>query len=128
MKKSDKVMLSMKDLIFKKRPVKKLTERYIESYEIEEVVLKNAVKLKLLVSMRIYLVVNISRMERYRKLMKKQRVEEPKSVKVVGVKEQEVKKILNKRKVRGVMKYLVQWKEFQYIEKRERLEKYKVGR
>ena len=53
-------MLSTKDLVFKKRPVKKLTERYVESYEIKEVVSKNAVKLKLPASMRIYLVVNVS--------------------------------------------------------------------
>jgi len=45
-------MLSTKDLVFKKRPVKKLTERYVGPYEIEEVVSKNVVKLKLLVSMR----------------------------------------------------------------------------
>ena len=37
-------MLSMKDLVFKERPVKKLTERYIGSYIVKEVVLKNAVK------------------------------------------------------------------------------------
>jgi len=37
---------------------------------VEEVVLKNAVKLKLLASMRIYLVVNISKIVRYRKLVK----------------------------------------------------------
>ena len=43
-KKGDKVMLSMKDLVFKERPVKKLTERYVGSYIVKEVVLKNAVK------------------------------------------------------------------------------------
>jgi len=31
---------------------------------------------------------------------------------VEGVEEWEVEKILNKRKIRGVEKYLVQWKEF----------------
>jgi len=39
-------------------------------------------------------------------------VEEPKLVEVDRVKEWEVKKILNKRKVRRVMKYLVCWKRF----------------
>ena len=43
-KKGDKVMLSMKDLVFKERPVKKLTERYVGSYIVKEVVLKNTVK------------------------------------------------------------------------------------
>jgi len=46
------VILSTKDLVFKKRPVKKLTERYVGPYEIEEVVSKNVVKLKLPVSIR----------------------------------------------------------------------------
>ena len=59
-------MLSTKDLVFKKRLVKKLTERYVESYEIKEVVSKNAVKLKLPASMRIYLVVNVSQVVRYK--------------------------------------------------------------
>jgi len=66
-KKGEKVMLSTKDLVFKERPAKKLIERYVKPYEIEKVISKNAVKLKLLGSIRIYLVVNISRMVRYRK-------------------------------------------------------------
>jgi len=57
-------MLSMKNLIFKDRPVKKLTERYVGLYKIKEVVSKNAVKLKLLASMRIHLIVNVSKIER----------------------------------------------------------------
>ena len=63
-------MLNMRDLVFKERPAKKLMERYIKPYEIEEVISKNVVKLKLLVSMRIYLVVNISKIVRYRKQVK----------------------------------------------------------
>ena len=45
-KKGDKVMLSTKNLVFKERPVKKLTERYIKLYVVEKVVSKNTVKLK----------------------------------------------------------------------------------
>ena len=59
-KRGDKVLLSTKDLVFKERPVKKLTERYIGPYAIEEVVSLNVVKLQLLNSMRIHPVVNIS--------------------------------------------------------------------
>ena len=44
-KKGDKVMLSTKDLVFKKRPVRKLVERYVEPYEIKEVVSMNVIKL-----------------------------------------------------------------------------------
>ena len=44
-KKGDRVLLSTKDLVFKKRPVRKLVERYVGLYMIEEVVSTNAVKL-----------------------------------------------------------------------------------
>ena len=54
-------MLSTKNLVFKERPVKKLIEQYMKPYVIKEVVSKNVVKLKLLASMRIYPVVNVSR-------------------------------------------------------------------
>jgi len=80
-------MLSIKDLVFKERLVKKLTEQYIGPYAIEEMVSKNTVKLKLLISMRIHLVVNVSRIIKYRELVKGQKVEKPKSVEVDRVKE-----------------------------------------
>ena len=54
-------MLSTKDLVFKERPACKLTKRYVGPYEIEEVVLSNMVKLQLPSSIRIYPVVNVSR-------------------------------------------------------------------
>ena len=44
-KRGDRVLLSTKDLVFKERPSKKLTERYVGPYAIEEVVSLNAVKL-----------------------------------------------------------------------------------
>ena len=59
-KKEDKVMLSTKDLVFKKRLVKKLVDRYVGLYIIDKVISTNAVKLQLSTSIRIYLVVNIS--------------------------------------------------------------------
>jgi len=105
-------MLSIKDLVFKERLAKKLIERYMGPYEIEKVVSKNAVKLKLLISMRIHLVVNVSRVVRYREQVRKQKVEEPKPVEVEGVEEWKVEKILNRRKVQEEKKYLVHWKGF----------------
>ena len=39
------MLLSTKDLIFKERSVKKLVERYVGLYVIEEMVLTNAIKL-----------------------------------------------------------------------------------
>ena len=81
-------------------------------YVIEVVVSKNVVKLKLLISMRIHPVINVSRVVKYKEPGKRQKVEKPKPVKVNGVEEWEVEKILNKKKIWGVEKYLVCWKEF----------------
>jgi len=106
-KKGDRVLLSMKDLVFKERPVRKLTERYVRPYTIEEVVSTNTVKLRLPSSMRIYPVVNVSRIVRYREQVKGQKKEKGKPVEVEGIEEWEVEKILNKKKIRGVEKYLV---------------------
>ena len=97
--------------MFKKKPTKKLTERYMGPYVIEEVVLSNTVKLQLPSSMRIHLVINISQIVRYKEQVKEQKKEEEKPVEVEGVKEWEVEKILNKKKIRGVEKYLIWWKE-----------------
>jgi len=60
-KKGNRIMLSTKDLVFKERLVCKLVERYVGLYEIEEVVSSNAVKLRLPKTMRIHLVINISK-------------------------------------------------------------------
>ena len=58
-------------------------------------------------------------------------MEKIKLIKVEGVEEWEVEKILNKRKVRGVMKYLVWWKEFiaehNSWEREKNLRRYKRG-
>ena len=98
--------------MFKEKPSKKLMERYVGLYTIEEVVSLNAVKLKLPSLMRIHLVVNVSRIVRYKEQVKGQKKEEGKPVEVEGVKEWEVEKILNKKKIRGVVKYLIWWKGF----------------
>jgi len=106
------VLLSTKNLVFKERPSKKLTERYVRPYAIEEVMLSNAVKLQLPSSIRIHPVVNVSRIVRYKEQMKGQKKEEGKPIEVEGVEEWEVEKILNKKKIRGVEKYLIRWKGF----------------
>jgi len=56
----DRVILSMKDLVFKERPAKKLVDQFIGSYTIDKVVSTNVVKLQLPILIRIYLVVNVS--------------------------------------------------------------------
>ena len=106
-KRENRVLLSTKDLVFKERPVMKLTERYVELYEIEEVVSSNAVKLWLPASMRIYPVVNVSRIVQYKEQVKGQKKEKGKPIEVEGAEEWEVERILNKKKIRGVEKYLV---------------------
>jgi len=62
--------------------------------------------------MKIHLVVNVSRIMRYKEQVKGQKKEEGKPVEVEGVEKWEVEKILNKKKMRGVEKYLIWWKGF----------------
>ena len=62
--------------------------------------------------MRIHPVVNVSRIVRYKEQIRGQKKEEGKPVEVEGVEEQEVEKVLNKKKIRGVDKYLIWWKGF----------------
>ena len=80
-------MLSTKDLVFKEKPTKKLTKRYVGPYVIEEVVLSNTVKLRLPSSMRIHPVVNVSQIVWYKKQVEGQKKEKGKPVEVEGVKE-----------------------------------------
>ena len=86
-KKGYKVMLSTKNLVYKERLVKKLIQRYMRPYVVEEVVSRNTVKLTLLASVRIHPVVNVSRVVRYRELVKRQKMKEPKLVEVNEVEE-----------------------------------------
>ena len=111
-KKGDRVMLSTKDLVFKERLMKKLVDQYVGPYTIEEVVSTNVVKLQLLTLMRIHLVVNISRIVQYKEQVEGQKKKEVKPIKIEGVEEWKIERILNKRKIRGVERYLVRWKEF----------------
>ena len=56
--------------------------------------------------------VNVSRIVRYREQVKGQKKEEGKPVEVDRVEEWEVEKVLNKKKIRGIEKYLIRWKGF----------------
>ena len=51
---------------------------------------------------------NISQIVRYKEQIKGQKKEKVKPIEVEEVKEWEVERILNKRKIRGVKRYLVQ--------------------
>ena len=104
--------MSTKNLVFKERPVRKLVDQYVGPYTIEEVVSTNAVKLQLPTSMRIHPVVNISRIVWYKEQVEGQKKEEGKPIEIKGAEEWEIEKILNKKKIREVDKYLVWWKGF----------------
>ena len=57
--------------------------------------------------MRIHLVVNISQVVKYREQVENQKVEEVKLVEMNGIEEWKMENILNTRKIREVVKYLV---------------------
>jgi len=63
----DLVMLSTKDLKYQMvgRRIEKLTERFVDPYKIKKIVLSNAVELELPSTIKIHLVVNVSRIQRY---------------------------------------------------------------
>ena len=56
----DSVMLSTKDLMFKKRLAKKLVNWFIGPYTIDKIISTNVVKLWLPMLIRVHLVVNVS--------------------------------------------------------------------
>ena len=74
----DRIMLSTKDLVFKKRLAKKLVDQYIDPYIIDKIVFTHVIKLQLPTSIRIYLVVNISWVVCYKEQMKEQKLKEVK--------------------------------------------------
>jgi len=110
----DLVMLSTKDLKYQMvgRRTEKLTKRFVGPYRVKEIVSSNMVKLELPSTVKIHLVVNISRVRRYVGQVEEQRKEQLALVIIEGEEEWEVEQILNKRKVREKDKYLVRWKGF----------------
>jgi len=95
----DLVMLSTKDLKYQMvgRRTEKLTERFIGPYKVKKIILTNAVELELPSTVKIYPVVNISRICRYVGQVERQRKEQPAPVIIEGEEEWKVERILNKR-------------------------------
>jgi len=95
----DLVILSTKDLKYQMvgRRTEKLTERFIGPYKIKKIISSNAVELKLPSTIKIHLVVNVSKIHRYVGQVEGQRKEQPASVIIKGEEEWEVKRVLNKR-------------------------------
>jgi len=94
----DLVILSTKDLKYQMigRRTEKLTERFVGPYKIKKIILTNAVELELPSTIRIHLVVNVSRIRRYVGQVEGQRRKQPTLVIIEGEEEWKVEKILNK--------------------------------
>jgi len=66
------------------RQTEKLTERFIGPYRVKKIVLSNAVELELSSTVRIHLVVNVSRIQKYVGQVERQRKEQPAPVIIKG--------------------------------------------
>jgi len=110
----DLVLLSTKDLKWQivGQHLEKLVEWFVGTYKIKAIISSNIVELELPATVKIHLVVNVSRIKQYIDQVDGQRKETPQPVVIEREEEWEVEKILNKRKVRGKDKFLVWWKGF----------------
>ena len=95
----DLVMLSTKDLKYQMvgRRTDKLMKRFVGPYKIKKIVLSNVVELELSNTVKIHLVVNVSRIRKYVGQVEGQKKEQPAPVIIEGEEEWEVERILNKR-------------------------------
>jgi len=95
----DLVILSTKDLKYQmvRRRTEKLTKRFIGPYKVKKIVSLNMVELELPSTVRIHLVVNVSRIHRYIGQVERQRKEQLAPVIIKREEKWEVEKILNKR-------------------------------
>jgi len=66
------------------RQTEKLTERFMGPYRVKKIVLSNAVELELSSTVRIHLVVNVSRIQKYVGQVERQRKEQPAPVIIKG--------------------------------------------
>ena len=85
----DLVILSTKDLKYQMvgRRTEKLMERFVGPYRIKKIILLNAVELELPSTVKIHLVVNVSRIRRYIGQVEGQRKEQPALVIIKGEEE-----------------------------------------
>ena len=88
------VMLSTKDLKYQMvgRRTEKLTERFVGPYKIKKIISSNAIELELLSTVKIHLVVNVSRIHRYVGQVEGQKKEQPLPVIIEGEEEWEVER------------------------------------
>ena len=76
--------------------MEKLTKRFVDPYRVKKIISSNAVELELPSTVKIHLVVNVSRIYKYVGQVEKQRKEQPAPVIIEGEEEWEIKRILNK--------------------------------
>ena len=94
--------MNTKDLKFqmKERCSEKLIERFVGSYKMKRIISTNAIELELSSTIKIHLVVNVSRVYIYKDQEEGQKKEWPLPVIIEKEKEYEIEKILNKKKFR----------------------------
>jgi len=83
----------------KEKRTEKLMEWFVGPYKVKRMVLTNTIELKLPSTIKIHLVVNISRVQLYKPQVEDQKVVPLQLVVIDGEEEYEVEKILNKRKI-----------------------------
>jgi len=94
----NKVLISIKDFSMElmKRVMKKLTEKFIRLYVVKKIVSENVVELELPVLLRIYLVVNVRRIVKYREQVEGHKKIPLPLVEVDGEKEYKVEETLDR--------------------------------
>ena len=67
------MLLSTSDLMWqmRNRKMKKLTEKFVRPYKIKKIISENMMELELLASMKIHLVVDVSRIVMYQEQIEK---------------------------------------------------------
>ena len=105
----DWILLSIKDLKYQiqRRQSEKLIKWFVEHYKVKRIISTNVIKLELLSSVKIYLVVNVSRVQKYRDQIENQKKKQSLLVIIKAKEEYKMKKILNKKKFREKNRYLV---------------------
>jgi len=105
----DWVLLNTKDLKYQMqgRRLEKLTKKFARPYQVKKIILTNTIELDLPSIVKIHLVVNVSKICRYKDEVEGQRKEWPLPVIIHREEEYGIEKILNKRKFREKNRYLV---------------------
>jgi len=96
----------------KERQSEKLTERFVGPYQVKGIISANVIELDLPSIVKIHLVINVSRVHKYKDQVEGQKKEWLAPIIIKGEEEYKVEKILNKRKFRGKNRYLVWWKGY----------------